>query len=407
MESKEFETALDTKFAGLQDQLKAMQDANTTDKAELKKVHDSIKAHGEMLQEIEEAQASAKGASFDSQFKDFLKANESNIRDIYNSEKGELRFEPDTDLMEKAVGDLTRANGTVGTVPAYNDVNLGNVALRNDNAMLDLCSRSNTSKPSHPYTQITGYEGDVAFTAEGGTKSQLDFDWITNYATPFKPAGYEVFTEEVIDDIPRMRSVASKFLKDRHDLVRVNGVYFGDGTGANPTGSTVNARVFQTSGDLLNTLPLDSTNIMDVINACITDIWTTHNWVDETNYRANLACVNPIDFFVNFVAAKDANGLPLYPQASLFNQVTIGGVKIIPWEKIPAGKIYVADQKVVNITDYKPYSVRIGWINAQMIENKFTMVGESRGHVYTKSNDLQALIYDDIATIQTYIEKLT
>jgi hypothetical protein len=117
--------------------------------------------------------------------------------------------------------------------------------------------------------------------------------------------------------------------------------------------------------------------------------------------------INPIDFFVEFVAAKDGNNLPLYPQASLFNQVTIGGVRIIPWEKIPAGKIYVADQKVVNITDYKPYSVRIGWINAQMIENKFTIVGESRGHVYTKSNDLQALIYDDIATIRTYIEALS
>ena len=405
MKPEELEGALEAKFTGLQNQLKVMQDANTTDKAVLTQVHDAIKKHGEILQEIEANREAAQEKSYDAQFGDFLKENKDKIREIYQQEKGTILFEPDMNLINKAAADLTRANGSItGTVPAYNDVDLGNIALRNDNLMLNLCSRSNTSKPSHPYTQIVGYDGDVAFTAEGGTKSQLDFDWTTEYATPFKPAGYEVFTEEVIDDIPRIKSVATKLLKDRHDLVRVNGIYFGTGVGNNPTGSTVNARIFAAAGAFTGKLPNGTANIMDVINACVTDIWTTHNWIDEANYRANIAMINPIDFFLQFVAAKDGNGLPLFPQAGLFNQVTIGGVRIIPWEKIPAGKIYVADQKVVNITDYKPYSVRIGWINAQMIENKFTMVGESRGHVYTKSNDLQALIYDDIATIITDIE---
>lgn len=405
MKPEEFEVALEEKFKGLQTQLKAMQDANTTSTQELQKVHDDIKKHGELLQEIEERSAAEEVKSFESQLGDFLKENDSKIKDIYQNQRGTILFEPKSpEIVEKVVGDIFRANGLIGTVPAYNDVNMSNISMRNDNLMLNLCSRSRTNQASHPYTQITGYEGDAAFVAEGGTKPQLDLDWITSYATPYKPAGYEVLTEEVVDDVPRIQSVASDFLRKRHDLVRVNGIYFGDGIGANPTGSTVNARVFQTSGDLGGVLPSGTANIMDVINACVTDIWTTHNFVDEASYRANIAMVNPVDFFVEFVAKKDANGLPLYPQASLFNQVSIMGVTVIPWEKIPAGKIYVADQKVVNITDYKPYSIRIGWINDQMITNKFTMVGESRGHVYTKSNDLQALIYDDIATIVAYIE---
>jgi len=404
MKPEEFEAALETKFEGLQTELKAMQDANTTDKAVLQKVHDDIKEHGEILQEIKETSDNAKGKNFEAQLDTFLNENKSKITDIFNAEKGHIIFEPDMKEINKAPADIFRANGLIGTVPAYNDVSMENVSLRNDNYLLNLCSRSNTNKASHPYTQITGYEGDVAFTAEGGTKPQLDLDWITEYATPFKPAGYEVLTEEVVDDIPRIKSVAQKLLKDRHDLVRVNGVYFGDGLGANPTGSTVNARAFAAAGAFTDKFASGTANIMDVVNACITDIWTTHNWIDERSYRANLVMLNPIDFFLQFVSAKDGNGLPLYPTATLFNAVTIGGVRIMPTEKIPVGKIYVADQKVVHITDYKPYSIRLGWINAQMIENKFTMVGESRGHVYTKSNDLQALLYDDIATIVADIE---
>lgn len=404
MKPEEIQAALDKKFTDVQAELKAVQDAGNVSKVEMQKVHDKLTAQGELLQEINESTKAAEDKSFGAQFGHFLDTNKTKIRDIYESEKGHIIFEPNMDEVNKVVGDIFRANGLIGTVPAYNDVNMENVSLRNDNSLLNLCSRSNTSKPSHPYTQITGYEGDVAFTAEGGTKTQLDLDWITEYATPFKPAGYEVFTEEVIDDIPRIKSVAQKFLKDRHDLVRVNGIYFGDGTGNNPTGSTVNARIFNAAGPFTGQFAAGTTNIMDVINACVTDIWTTHNWVDEASYKANVVMINPIDFFVQFVGAKDGNNLPLFPQATLFNEVTIGNMRIMPYEKIPVGKIYVADQKVVNITDYKPYSIRIGWINAQMIENKFTMVGESRGHVYTKSNDLQALIYDDIATIKADIE---
>ncbi len=58
-----------------------------------------------------------------------------------------------------------------------------------------------------------------------------------------------------------------------------------------------------------------------------------------------------------------------------------------------------------NVSNYIPYTVRIGFINDQFITNKFTMVGESRHHAFVKELDKQAFIYDDIDTIITAITK--
>jgi len=142
---------------------------------------------------------------------------------------------------------------------------------------------------------------------------------------------------------------------------------------------------------------------MDVINAVITDIATTHNYEDETPYMANLVMVNPVDFFIQLVSAKDDQGRPLYPTASLFNQVVIGGVTIIPDEIVAVGQILVGDISKYYTTNYSPYHVKVGWVNDDFITNQFVILGESRFHAFVKKLDEQAFVYDSIATIKTAI----
>ena len=144
---------------------------------------------------------------------------------------------------------------------------------------------------------------------------------------------------------------------------------------------------------------------MDIINAGIIKIATTHNYVDEEPYLANLVLLNPIDFFINYTSAKDGEGRPLYPMASVMNQVVIGGVTIKPEESIPAGKIFIGDMSKYNITDYLGYTVKIGWVNDDFIRNQFVILGESRFHAFVKHLDEKAFIYDNIATIKTAITK--
>lgn len=267
----------------------------------------------------------------------------------------------------------------------------------------DLITIFPTNQRAFAYTETIPKDGDYDFIAESETKPQIDFKIETRYAEPKKVAAHIVLTNESVEDIQNLQSIANDYLRKKHDLKRQQGLFFGDGTGENPKGATEFGRVF-VAGDMLAALPSGTANIMDVINACVTDICTTHNYQDEEPYIANVAMMNKVDFFIQFVAAKTADGLPLYPMASLFNRVVIGGVLIIPFEDIPADKIFVADLKKYNSTRYIDYTVRIGFINDQLILNQFTMVGESRFHAFVKKLDEQAFIYDDISTIITAIE---
>ena len=332
------------------------------------------------------------------QVKAFISDNISKIQEIRNSGHGTIEMEV------KAAGELitTQNAGNPDGIPELAGVQMAppsNVNFRN--VIIDsVVSRFNTNQAVFAYTETVPKDGDAIFTIEGKEKGQIDFVIETRYAEPCKVAAYETLTEESVKDIPNLQSIATNFLKAKHDLKRQNGLLFGTGLFGECKGATLYGRTF-VAGAMANTVT--NTNFMDVVNACITDIWTTHNYQDEMNYMANIVMINPVDFFTELVSAKDLQGLPLYPMASLMNRVVIGGVSIIPMEDIPVGKIFVADMSKYNVSNYVGYTVRIGWINDQFINNTFTIVGESRFHAFVRNLDEQAFIYDDIATIKTAI----
>ena len=386
--------ALEAKFNAQTAALTELHDKGAT-KDELAAQIKSIEEQGAIIEQIQSKLRDQSIKSYLDQLEDFLIENKDELSNIVKNKHGVIEFTP------KAVGDIGTGNGTNAETPDPNqNTNLSTFNLRNDNDLLALCSVTSTSKSNHPYTEMIPKDGDYTFVAEGGTKPQIDFKWENRYANPKKAAAYEVLSTEVVQDIQRILSSAKEYLSKKHDLFKVDKIFFGDGLGANPTGATVYGRVFS-AGALA--LAVAAPNFMDVVNACVTDIYTTQNFTDEAPYMANVCLINPNDFYIQLVSAKDANGLPLYPQAGLFNSVTIGGVTIKPWIKVPAGKIFVADMKQYNISNYIPFAITIGWINDQFITNQFTMVGESRFFAYVKELDKQAFLYDDIATIKTAI----
>jgi len=393
--------ALDKKFEQSEAKLdKAIE--NSATKAEVESIVKTLTEQGESLQTYIESVNKNVDKTFEEAYSEFLKENKEKLNDIIKSNIGEIEFIFDAPI-DKAVGNITSASGgDVTAAPVNHNTSLSRVKLRDDSKLITLCNVIQTSKPSFPYTETYPKDGDYAFVAEGAQKPQIDFQWAVRYAEPFKIAAHEILTEEVVRDIPRIMSTAKGYLKDRHDLFKANALYFSDGTGGTPTGATVVGRTFVAGAMALG---VETPNIMDVINAIITDICTTHNYADETPYSPNIVLMNPTDFFLNFQAAKDGNRLAMYGGVHLFNEYSVGGITIKPWEKIPPGKIFVGDMKKYNISNWVRYSVRIGWINEQFIDNKFTMVGESRFHAFVKNFDQQAFIYDDIATIKTAITK--
>ena len=396
--NEEIKAALDLKFENLQEELKAAQDAGAS-KEEVLKLHESIKSQGIALQEFMDSQEKAVKQSYSEQLVSFLEANKENIQTLLKNQTGSIEFVP------KAVGPIGTSSGGDGVIvpPKNMNTELGSFNFRNDDSLLALASVTNTNSAAYAYTELVPKDGDYDFVAEGTAKPMIDFAWQNRYATPFKIAAYEVLTEEVVTDIPRMESTAREYLVKKHGLFKANAVFFGAGTTGIPKGATVHGRAFVPGGMAAKVV---KPNFMDVVNAIITDIYVTKNYTDEASYEANVCLVNPVDFYLQLVSAKDGNGLPLYPQAGLFNQVTIGSVTIKPWSKIPVGKIFVGDMKRYNIANYIPFSIRIGWINDQFITNQFTMLGESRFYAYVKKLDEQAFVYDTIETVRAAIAKV-
>lgn len=330
----------------------------------------------------------------------FIADNFDKIKQIAKAGSGTVEFE-----INKVVADVTSANGVNTSPPAIigtQQDSISNINLR-DIPVLGLTTNVNTGLAAFPYTEAKPKDGDYAFVAEGTAKPQIDFTWETNYAKPVKAAAWIKLTEESVTDVAGLQSVATDLLVKKHNLKKARGILFGDGNAPNPKGATIYGRVFS-AGALA--LSVESPNIMDIVNACITDIATTHNYEDETPYMANLVLMHPVDFFIHFVSAKDGFARPLFPQATLFNQVTIGGVTILPEESITAGQIFVADMSKYNTTNYVPYGVKIGWVNDDFIKNQFVILGESRFHAFVKKLDEQAFIYDSIETIKAAITKV-
>lgn len=398
---KSVEDASEAEVKALKDEIKTLKEgaekyAQSSDVTKLKKNLD------EALEQID----IIKDGGFDSsvnQEKEISKFIEDNIDEIKSIASAKTGF---VELTIKAPANITTGNGTNNTPPSITGVQqapASNVGLRG--TFVDgLVSKFKTNQSAFAYTEMRPKDGSYKFLSEGETKPQIDFEWETNYAKPKKIAAWIRLTDESVQDVAGLQSIATDFLRKKHDLKKQNGILFGDGSGANPKGATKYGRSFVAGG---MAEAITNPNIMDVINACVTDIFTTYNYEDEESFMPSLVVLNPTDFYIHFTAKKDGDGKPLYPTASLFNTVNIGGMTIIPERSIPTGKIFASDMSKYNTTDYIDYTVRIGYTGDDFIKNQFVILGESRFHAFVKKLDEQAFIYDDIVKISDAIEKTT
>lgn len=366
----------------------------------VKPINTSIKRIEENINSIEEQLKKVYNINVEDEIKSAILEKMDIIKEIYTKGSGMVEVE-----IGKSAGSITTTSGTIPTLPATVGVDmvggLPHVNLRSISVEAFTTTLS-TDSSTYAYVEVKPKEGDFEVVTEGGVKPQTDLTWETQYAQPKKIAAYVRVTEEAIQDVKGLESTIRDLLKKKHDLKKAKLILKGDGAGINPKGAFSYGKTF-TAGTMAASI--ENPNLLDVINACITRIATTHNYEDETAFRPNLVLLNPTDFYIHFASAKDKNGNYLFPNASLFGNVVIGGVTIVNEEAVPVGKIFVGDMSQYNITNYMPYVVKIGWVNDDFIKNQFVILAESRFHAFVRKAGELAFIYDDIATIKTAITK--
>lgn len=302
----------------------------------------------------------------------------------------------------KAVGTMTTASGTITGMDALLATQL-NPLQRIDLDVMDIESELTTfqtSDPVYTYTYALPKDGKFDFQTEGAVKSQIDFTWKNGSSNVLTFAAWEKLTEQAAQDVKGLLSVAKGYLKDRHDYDKALAIVFGNETYDLP-GIVGTATPF-TAGSLAASVT--DPNFTDIISAGILSVRSRTNYPGSPRFNPNVAYVNPIDFFKEFTAAKDKEGRPLYPTAQL-GVVVIGSTVVKQRFEIPVGKILIADLKKMMLSNYMPYTVKIGWVNDDFIKNQFVILGESRFHLFVKKLDEAAFLYDDIATIKTAITK--
>lgn len=293
--------------------------------------------------------------------------------------------------VSKAVGIVTTANGTLPVALPANYVverqGVPNVRLRRP-YLFDVVNTFSTNQLSLPYVEAVPGEGDFAIVAEGGVKPQLDLDWVTRYVTPVKFAGWVKVTDELLYDIPRITDMIVNYLKDKHDIFKDNQIF----SYINATATTF------VTGTLADTVV--SPNIIDVVNAMQVRVLTAPNYVDEPDFYVDTVLMNPIDFYTYFATVKDAMGRNLYSdQMMLGGSMIYNGLRFISTNQVTAGNIIAFDSAKIDVTNYEPYHVEMGWVNDDFIKNQRVILGESRGHIYIKEHDKRAFVKGNIATI--------
>jgi len=185
----------------------------TTAKEEAKKATDKAQELGLKVTELETKGGLPTIKTAREQLVDFLTENKEKIKAIAKAGSGMIEF--------KVVGSVTNQSGinvaiipnVVGTQSAPpSPVNLRTIQL------LGLTTNLNTNLSAYPYTEVVPKDGDYAFVAEGAVKPQLDFKWETRWATPVKVAGWIKLTEEVVEDVASIESIAYDLLNKKTRL---------------------------------------------------------------------------------------------------------------------------------------------------------------------------------------------
>ena len=304
-----------------------------------------------------------------------------------------------------STGNITTDTGGNALFDMLNADEIDDLNLQ-DAFIEDYCTVSRTSRAAFIYADPLPLNGDAGFTAENAPKSQLDVDWQVKSLSPKKVTAYEVLSEEAVTDIPQMQSVANNILLKKAILKRQNGILFGNGTGNQPIGVTSLAKPFDPTTWSAGVLDkVASPNLYDAIVACANAIQNTYNYVDENEYYPNVVFLNPKDFAA-LKLRKNEFGMYLFPQFVIGpnKDQVIENMTIISRRQIPAGYIMIGDFTKLRIINYVDYNLRMGYINDQLINNLFTMVGESRFFTLIKTLDKVGFVYDSIQNVYNGIQ---
>lgn len=296
-------------------------------------------------------------------------------------------------------GSVANASGVVTPDSyVYNQVTQYATDIRANAYIINFMDNGTTDKPSLPYMDKVANQGSMAITAEGALKPLISFTFELRYSTAQKVAGRVKVSEEALDDIPYLMSIINGELRYEHDIAEQAAIF---------TKINAIAAPFVAGGMAAST---DTPTNWDAIRAVIFYLAI----VSKGRYRANAILIKSVDLY-NMGAAKTTYGQYVQPPFVSPDQSKVCGVPLIEVfdSTVADGTFIVADFKKLHRFVYKSFSIRIGQgivgdataanIASDFEKNMYTIIGESRFHLWVYKNEEPAFIKTTFAAVKTAI----
>jgi HK97 family phage major capsid protein len=308
--------------------------------------------------------------------------------------------------VDKTVGTMSLGSSVTGQLPdADRETGITSI-VRQRFVIRDSANVFGTNSKTVEWVEQQNIEGGAGQTAEGASKTQLDWEYIVREATVKKITSFVKITNEMLDDIEGMRGEIDSNLAYQLMLQEESQLITGDGTGQNLNGIEKYAQPLDLaalSGTIVNP------NYMDVLGAAITQI--RENGKGEL--EANRIFLKASDLFLMVHASKATtaeyvNPITVVPNVNgqgFPSQVYIWGVPVVVSDSITAGEFIVADMTKFNIRDKAQMVIEVGYENDDFTKNLVTIRGEKRLATYAKTNHTEAFVTDTFADGITFLTK--
>lgn len=251
--------------------------------------------------------------------------------------------------------------------------------VRNPNFIITRVNVGTTNQSRLAWINEVDYQGTPdANVAEAGTKPLTQHKFQVEFSTAKKAAAYIILSEEFEADVPGLATAVRRMLT--MDVMRT----FDD---AIQTAVIAAARPYEITG--LDAL-VPFTTLFDALGALLAQ-------VGFYNFIPNTIALNPVTSW-QMMMDKDADGRYLNPPfMDRINRLLVEATKVA------VGFGLAGDLSQYRVDMYKQFTLRVGWINDQLIKNEFCIVGELRYHNYISDARKKAIVYNQLKAVQQKI----
>lgn len=352
-------------------------------KAELNEAILTIKANSETKKSTKKMNKSfaqnlaeaifAKKAEFDA-----IVANGGNQKESVNIEvKSAINMSVDSFVSGSELPTLqAQFSGIITSVRTPMDVYLGVVAT------------GATTGNMVTWVEETDQQGTPVFITEGSGKTKLSSVWAEKFAPVKKVGVYGKVTTEMMADLPQLVAYIQNSLVKRLEAEVLDGLFNGNGTGANITGIFSYAAGYSVPA-LTGTIP--NANIYDAIEAIATQVLIAHG-------TPNALYVHPTTIAAMHLS-KNQYGEYLMPPFQAVDGTTVANMKIIPTTFVAAGNFVGGDMSVVQVAIRESASIQIGLDGNDFTNNLKTILVEKRLAQFVSGNDTPCIVAGIFASV--------